>query len=130
MNTKWLTKTTVVKKVHFQCWISTIVVEVVSNHKLLLDKTSCSCNGIGAFVVVNLLIFTANVCIQNSHKTSCKCNVPFSAGTKQRYWSAFAILQLIWASFWENRSSGFPTRSATNKAVQSQKMARGSKFWI
>ena len=29
-----------------------------------------------------------------------------------------------------NRSSGFPTRSDTNQAVQPQKMARGLKFWI
>ena len=36
----------------------------------------------------------------------------------------------IWASLWENRSSGFPTRSDTNRAVQSQKMARGLKFCI
>ena len=27
-------------------------------------------------------------------------------------------------------SSGFPTRSDTNQAVQTQKMARGLKFWI
>ena len=33
---------------------------------------------------------------------------------------------MIWASFWENRSSGFPTRSDANYAVQLQKMARGS----
>ena len=30
----------------------------------------------------------------------------------------------------ENQSSGFPTRSDTNWAVQPQKMARGWKFWI
>ena len=30
----------------------------------------------------------------------------------------------------ENRSSGFPTRSDTNRPVQSQKQARSSKFWI
>ena len=30
----------------------------------------------------------------------------------------------------ENLSSGFPTRSDTNPAVQPQKMARGLKFWI
>ena len=29
-----------------------------------------------------------------------------------------------------NRSSGFPTRSDTNRAVQPQKMARGLKFRI
>ena len=30
----------------------------------------------------------------------------------------------------ENRSSGFPTRSNINQAVQVQKMARSLKFWI
>ena len=30
-----------------------------------------------------------------------------------------------WASLWENRSSGFPTRSGPNRAVQPQKKARG-----
>ena len=30
----------------------------------------------------------------------------------------------------ENLSSGFTTRSYTNRAVQPQKMARGMKFWI
>ena len=30
----------------------------------------------------------------------------------------------------ENRSSGFPTRSDTNQPVQSQKQARGLKFWL
>ena len=30
----------------------------------------------------------------------------------------------------ENRSAGFPTRSDTNRTVQSQKMARGLQFWI
>ena len=35
-----------------------------------------------------------------------------------------------WASLWENRSLGFPTRSLTNRAVQSQKMAKGLKFRI
>ena len=30
----------------------------------------------------------------------------------------------------KNRSSGFPTRSDTNRAVQQQKMARGLKKWI
>ena len=34
------------------------------------------------------------------------------------------------ASLRENRSSEFPTRSDTNRAVQSQKMARGLKFRI
>ena len=35
-----------------------------------------------------------------------------------------------WASLWENRSSGFPTRYDTNLAVQIQKMTRGLKFRI
>ena len=35
-----------------------------------------------------------------------------------------------WASFSENRSSGFPTRSDTNRVVQSQKMAGDLKFRI
>ena len=30
----------------------------------------------------------------------------------------------------KNPNSGFPTRSHTNRAVQSQKMAIGLKFWI
>ena len=30
----------------------------------------------------------------------------------------------------KNLSSGFPTRSNTNRAVQPQKMTRGLKFWI
>ena len=34
------------------------------------------------------------------------------------------------ASLWENRSSGFPTRSDTNRAVQLQKMARSLKLRI
>ena len=29
----------------------------------------------------------------------------------------------------ENRASGFLTRSDTNQPIQSQKTARGSKFW-
>ena len=32
--------------------------------------------------------------------------------------------------FEKNQSSGFPTRSHTNRAVQPQKMARGLKFCI
>ena len=40
----------------------------------------------------------------------------------------FSERHIIWASLWENRSSGFPTRSDTNRAVQSQKMARSLKF--
>ena len=30
----------------------------------------------------------------------------------------------------EKRSSGFPTRSDTNRVVQALKMARGWKFWL
>ena len=30
----------------------------------------------------------------------------------------------------KNRSSGFPTRSDTNRSVQPQKMATSLKFWI
>ena len=43
---------------------------------------------------------------------------------------------LMWQSsymdmqVWENRSSGFPTRSDTNQAVLPQEMARGLKFRI
>ena len=40
------------------------------------------------------------------------------------------ISDQIWASLWENRSSGFPTRSDTNRAVQPQNMARGWKLRI
>ena len=36
----------------------------------------------------------------------------------------------IWAATSENRSSGFPTRSHTNRAVQSLKIARDLKFRI
>ena len=35
-----------------------------------------------------------------------------------------------WASLWENWTSGFPTRSDTDRAVQSQKKISGLKFWI
>ena len=37
---------------------------------------------------------------------------------------------LIWAATSENRSSGIPTRSDTNQAVQPLKIARDLKFWI
>ena len=36
----------------------------------------------------------------------------------------------IWASTWENRSSGFPTRSDINRASQLVNIARCLKFWI
>ena len=38
--------------------------------------------------------------------------------------------EFISATSWENLSSGFPTRSDTNLAVQPQKMATGLKFQI
>ena len=42
-----------------------------------------------------------------------------------------SLLRLsIWALSWENLSSGFLTRSDTNRAVQLLKMARGWKFRI
>ena len=44
--------------------------------------------------------------------------------------SSICVIRNNWASFWENRSSGVPTRSHTNQAVQSLKMARGLKFRI
>ena len=37
---------------------------------------------------------------------------------------------ILWASLWENRSSGLPTRSDTNRAAHVQKMVRSLKFWI
>ena len=37
---------------------------------------------------------------------------------------------IIWAATSENRSSGIPTRSHTNRAVQPQKMARDLNFCI
>ena len=40
------------------------------------------------------------------------------------------LILSISASSRENRSSGFPTRSDTNRAVQPHKMDRGLKFWI
>ena len=36
----------------------------------------------------------------------------------------------IWASLWENRSLGFPTKSDTNRFVQPQKLAGSLKFQI
>ena len=41
-----------------------------------------------------------------------------------------AITAFIRAAARENRSSGFPTRSDTNRPVQSQKQARSLKFRI
>ena len=42
----------------------------------------------------------------------------------------FYSIEGKWASLWENRSSGFLTWYDTNRAVQSQKMARGLKLCI
>ena len=42
----------------------------------------------------------------------------------------FAVLRINRASLRENLSSGFLTRSDTNRAVQLKKMARGLKFRI
>ena len=58
-----------------------------------------------------------------------------SFGAWQGYsWANMHIIVLlrcliIWTALWENRSSGFPTRSDTNRAVQPQKMARGLKCY-
>ena len=35
-----------------------------------------------------------------------------------------------WRHYLSRRSSGFPTRSDTNRPVQAQKRARSLKFWI
>ena len=45
-------------------------------------------------------------------------------------WWLHMLKQMIWVMSWENLSSGFPTRSDTNWALQLQKMARGMKFRI
>ena len=50
-------------------------------------------------------------------------------------WASLVQIALLyrylkWASLWENRSSGFPTRSDTNRAIQSLKMATCLKFRI
>ena len=37
---------------------------------------------------------------------------------------------MLLAATRENRSSGFPTRSDTNRSVQSQEQARYLKFWL
>ena len=47
---------------------------------------------------------------------------------KNNKWKTQLIFSTNWALLWENRSSGFPTRSETNRAVQSLNMARGLKF--
>ena len=49
---------------------------------------------------------------------------------KNTYVKRMYFIVDTWASLWENRSSGFPTRSDTNRSVQPQKMARGLKFRI
>ena len=43
------------------------------------------------------------------------------------YIGEFTMLYIILS---EKRSSGFPTRSDTNRPVQSQKQARSLKFWL
>ena len=43
-------------------------------------------------------------------------------------WERCHVWLIKWASFWENRSSGFPTRSDTNRAAQPQKMDRVLKI--
>ena len=50
--------------------------------------------------------------------------------SSEAVWFGSTLFTLTWASLWENRSSGFPTRSNKNQAVQPQKMARGLKFQI
>ena len=52
-----------------------------------------------------------------TQERSCFCSDVFSGTIK-------------WASLWENRSLGFPTRSDTNRAAQWLNMARGLKFQI
>ena len=42
----------------------------------------------------------------------------------------YVLCLVIWAMTWENVSSGFPTRLDTNRAVQSQRIVWGLKFWI
>ena len=44
--------------------------------------------------------------------------------------SVIYMIRIIGAATRENRSSGFPTRSDTNRSVQSQKQATCLKFWL
>ena len=44
--------------------------------------------------------------------------------------TGFLVMLLVLAMSRENHSFEFPTRSDTNRAAQSQKMARGCTFWI
>ena len=48
--------------------------------------------------------------------------------SKRYMWTCGTVIKR--ASLWESRSSGFPTRSDTNRAVQPQKIVRGLKFRI
>ena len=56
----------------------------------------------------------------------------FCAYTRPRYQVSVyrTIGPLVLVVTQENQSSGFPTRSDTNRAVQTQKIARGLKFRI
>ena len=54
--------------------------------------------------------------------------LPISALKSECGREIYKVWEIKWASFWEIRSSGFPTRSDTNWAVQPQKMTRGLKF--
>ena len=50
---------------------------------------------------------------------------PFSESTR------YSVLIILSANEpRENQSSGFPTRSDTNRSVQSQRQARDLKFWL
>ena len=50
--------------------------------------------------------------------------------TKQTYSLCLDDCFINRAATRENRSSGFPTRSDTNRPVQAQKRARSLQFWI
>ena len=73
------------------------------------------------------------VTLQNPHRW-----FSHEAAELEVLWSLSPFLQLAligycynnWAVTRENRSSGFPTRSDTNRPVQSQKQARSLKFRI
>ena len=45
-------------------------------------------------------------------------------------WRGWSVITVVWPATSENRSSGFLTRSDTNRAVQPQNMARDLKFQI
>ena len=90
------------------------------------------------FVNVRLLLSHGTFCKHFSQQDKCD---PLTnhfyivkLGYKGVYIYFFVVLFLlktyIGAATSENRSSGFPNRSGTNRAGKSQKMARGSKFQI